>query len=65
MYLRTTPETVYDRMKVRGRAEESSVSFDYLKQLHDLYENWLIHGRGERPAPVSAPFSTQTEKKSS
>lgn len=52
VYLRTTPEVVYERMKMRGRSEESSVSLDYLKQLHDLHENWLIHGRKHRPAPV-------------
>lgn len=53
VYLRTTPETVYERMKVRGRSEETSVSLDYLKQLHNLHEDWLIHGRKYRPAPVS------------
>ena len=52
VYLRTTPEVVYERMKVRGRSEEDSVSLDYLKQLHDLHEDWLIHGRKHRPAPV-------------
>lgn len=52
VYLRTTPEVVYDRMKARGRSEENSVSLDYLQQLHDLYEGWLINGRKSRPAPV-------------
>lgn len=53
VYLRTTPEVVYERMKVRGRSEETSVSLDYLKQLHDLHEDWLIQGRKYRPAPVN------------
>ncbi|XP_055301148.1 deoxynucleoside kinase-like [Sitodiplosis mosellana] len=52
VYLRTTPEVVYERMKARGRSEEDSVSLDYLKQLHDLHEDWLMHGRKHRPAPV-------------
>lgn len=52
VYLKTTPEVVYERMKVRGRSEETSVSLDYLKQLHNLHEDWLIHGRKHRPAPV-------------
>lgn len=56
VYLRTTPEVVYERMKIRGRDEESTVSFEYLKELHDLHENWLIHGLKERPAPVSMNF---------
>lgn len=56
VYLRTTPEVVYERMKVRGRSEESTVDLGYLKQLHDLHEDWLIHGRKDRPAPVSIAF---------
>lgn len=39
-------------MKERARSEESCVPLEYLKQLHDLHENWLIHGLFERPAPV-------------
>lgn len=53
MYLRTTPEVVYERMKARARSEEKCIPFEYLKQLHELHENWLIHGHHERPAPVS------------
>lgn len=41
-------------MKARGRAEEASVSFDYLNQLHGLHENWLMHGRQPCPAPVNS-----------
>lgn len=39
-------------MKARARVEEASVSFDYLKQLHDLHENWLIDGGNYRPTQV-------------
>lgn len=52
VYLRTTPEVVYERMIQRGRSEETSVSLDYLKQLHDLYENWLIHKKRHSPASI-------------
>lgn len=52
VYLRTTPEIVYERMKKRARSEETCVSLDYLKELHELHENWLIHGQSYRPAPV-------------
>ncbi|XP_045497294.1 deoxynucleoside kinase-like [Colias croceus] len=41
VYLRTTPEVVWERMMQRGRAEESEVPLEYLKQVHDSYENWL------------------------
>jgi deoxynucleoside kinase len=53
VYLRTTPEIVYQRMMARGRGEESCVPLEYLKQLHALHEDWLIHGTKHRPAPVS------------
>ncbi|XP_060584516.1 thymidine kinase 2, mitochondrial-like [Ruditapes philippinarum] len=42
VYLRTTPEKCYERIKARNRPEEQIVSLEYLKQLHDLHEAWLI-----------------------
>lgn len=52
VYLQTSPEIVHQRMKSRGRPEEASVSLGYLKQLHDLHENWLVHGHRHCPAPL-------------
>ncbi|XP_058130228.1 deoxynucleoside kinase isoform X2 [Anopheles coustani] len=52
VYLQTSPEVVYERMKQRARSEESCVPLEYLKELHELHENWLIHGTSHRPAPV-------------
>ncbi|XP_060537310.1 deoxynucleoside kinase-like [Cylas formicarius] len=43
IYLRTTPEVVYERMLQRNRAEEKSVSLEYLKALHQIHEEWLFH----------------------
>ncbi|XP_037950479.1 deoxynucleoside kinase-like isoform X1 [Teleopsis dalmanni] len=43
VYLRTSPEIVYERMKKRARSEESCVPLQYLQELHELHENWLIH----------------------
>ena len=43
MYLRSSPEVVYERIQKRNRSEESTVSLEYLKQLHEAYENWLFH----------------------
>ena len=50
--MRTTPEIVYERMMKRARSEESCVPIEYLRELHELHENWLIHGANKRPAPV-------------
>ena len=42
VYLRTSPEVAYERLRARSRSEEKVVSIDYLKELHDLHEKWLI-----------------------
>lgn len=53
IYLRTTPETVYERMKKRARSEESCVSLEYLQELHDTHEKWLINKElGKTDIPV-------------
>lgn len=54
IYLQTTPQVAWKRVKERARSEEKVISIDYLTQLHDLHEDWLIHGSPERRdrAPV-------------
>ncbi|XP_055523245.1 deoxynucleoside kinase isoform X1 [Wyeomyia smithii] len=52
VYLRTSPEVVFERMTKRARSEESCVPLKYLQELHELHENWLIHGTFPRAAPV-------------
>lgn len=42
VYLRTTPDVVYERIRKRARSEETCVPFEYIKQLHELHEDWLI-----------------------
>jgi deoxyadenosine/deoxycytidine kinase len=41
IYLQCSPEKCYDRIKERARSEESSVPLAYLKELHDLHEEWI------------------------
>jgi len=43
IYLRTSPEVAYQRMLKRSRSEESTVSYDYIRLLHQKHEDWLIH----------------------
>ncbi|KAJ2939782.1 hypothetical protein O0L34_g17972 [Tuta absoluta] len=45
VYLRTSPQTVWERVMQRGRAEESEVPLEYLQQVHDSYEEWLGSAR--------------------
>ena len=42
VYLRTDPEVAYERVKKRSRPEEHLIPYSYLKDLHELYENWLV-----------------------
>tara|TARA_B110001450_G_scaffold205620_1_gene195575 strand:+ start:225 stop:881 length:657 start_codon:yes stop_codon:yes gene_type:complete len=41
IYLRTTPEISDERIKTRSRDEESGIPLDYLRQLHQLHEDWM------------------------
>lgn len=41
IYLRTSPEVAYQRIKQRGRPEEMSIPFEYIRQLNQLHETWL------------------------
>jgi len=53
IYLRTSPEVVFERVVKRKRDEEKIVSLDYIKKLHALHENWLYHkSTFSLPAPV-------------
>lgn len=42
IYLRASPDTCHKRMLLRKRAEESRVSLDYLRDLHEKHESWLF-----------------------
>ena len=43
IYLRTTPEIALTRVRSRNRQGEETVSLDYLTDLHEYYDNWLLH----------------------
>ncbi|KAF2365117.1 Deoxynucleoside kinase domain [Trinorchestia longiramus] len=52
VYLRSSPEVVYQRMQQRARAEEAGVPLAYLQTLHTYYERWLME---RKPCPPPAP----------
>jgi len=52
IYLKTKPETVYERLVKRSRPEERRIPLDYLKALHDLHEDWLVKEKYPLPAKV-------------
>lgn len=41
IYLRTTPEVCYERVKKRNRSEEQGAPYDYYKSEFDFHEKWL------------------------
>lgn len=41
IYLRASVDTLYHRIRQRGRDYEREISADYLGQINDLYENWI------------------------
>lgn len=52
VYLQTDPNVVHERIKRRGRPEESGLSLEYLSALHELHEDWLVRDKYPLPAPV-------------
>ena len=54
IYLKVAPEECLKRIHTRDRNEESSVSLDYLTQLHAKHEQWLNtpRGRTEDGVPI-------------
>jgi len=46
IYLHTDPTVCYERLKKRNRQEEVGVSLEYLQQLHDKHESWLMKKEG-------------------
>jgi deoxyadenosine/deoxycytidine kinase len=43
IYLKTTPETCYNRITKRKRHEEAEIPLSYLESLHQKHEDWLIN----------------------
>ena len=52
VYLRTDPKVSFQRIAKRNRVEEKKVSFDYIDQLHNLHEDWLINRTQFQPLPA-------------
>merc|ERR1712079_482561 len=52
IYLKTSPAKALERINVRARSEENKIPLEYLQELHDLHEDWLLSGKHPLPAPV-------------
>ncbi|XP_010521145.1 PREDICTED: uncharacterized protein LOC104800120 [Tarenaya hassleriana] len=42
IYLRASPDTCHKRMMLRKRSEEGGVTLNYLQDLHEKHESWLL-----------------------
>jgi len=42
VYLRTSPELVFDRIKKRNRAEEKNITLEQLQKIDRFYEDWIM-----------------------
>lgn len=45
IYLRNNPEINYKRLQKRDRFEEKTITYDYIEDLHRMYEQWLFGGK--------------------
>lgn len=52
IYIRTDPEVCMERMTKRARDCEARVPFEYIKAIHDKYENLYIKGGIKIPAQI-------------
>lgn len=52
IYMRTTPEVAFQRLRSRGRTEEGEVPIDLITRLHGLHESWIETERSIRGTPV-------------
>jgi len=52
VYMRTSPEVALTRLMERGRVEEHLIAKQYIEDIHQQHEDWLVHGKHALPAPV-------------
>jgi deoxyadenosine/deoxycytidine kinase len=43
IYLKVDPEIAYERIKKRDRDAEKTISLEYIKQIHQCHEDFLVH----------------------
>lgn len=55
IYLRADPKLSYDRTIKRKRGAEDSISFDYMQQIHDKHEAFLIDKAYVHPSILHTP----------
>lgn len=59
LYLRTPADVCHARLQARGRAEEKGITPDYLRQLEQHHDDWLLNP-DQAEAPVLVLDGTQS-----
>jgi len=49
IYRRASPEFLLKRIRARGRAFERGITLDYLRGLHEAYEDWVARASASMP----------------
>lgn len=55
IYMRTTPEIAFERIKKRDREAEKTISIEYIRQIHECHENFLIKKQGLLAELIDVP----------
>lgn len=62
IYLRTDPNTSFNRILTRGRKEETNISLKYIQQLHKLHDDWLFYPTPSHHTPPHIKIVDVTEE---
>jgi deoxyadenosine/deoxycytidine kinase len=55
IYLQASPESCFARLRERARAGEEAVTLEYMQQLHDWHEKFMITREGIDPRVAQVP----------
>jgi deoxyadenosine/deoxycytidine kinase len=58
IYLRATPETCHQRINARARSGESTIGLDYLTNIHQLHDDFLLNKKNLPASLISIPVLT-------
>lgn len=58
IYLRAEPQVCFDRMKIRNRSSESTVSIEYLTLVHTKHDQFLLRKEGVEASLAKIPVLT-------
>lgn len=53
IYLKADPNISYERIKKRTRAEESNIPLEYIKDVSNQHDNWLLNIESKKTTEIS------------